>query len=86
MLVRLVYGIHLTRWGNKDEARVQLELVEQQPIDEANFRYNLGLAFLDIGDADRALKQAWRAYELGYDLPGLRNRLQGMGKWRDAEN
>jgi len=84
-LVRLVFGIHLTRLGRKDLARGQLEIAEQHPIDKASFYYNLGLAFLDIDDPDRALPLAWRAYELGYDLPGLRKRLEKLGKWRDPE-
>ena len=83
--VRLVYGIHLTRWGRNDAARQQLDIAEQKPVDDGNFHYNLGLAFLDVGDADRALKHAKRAYALGYQLPGLRHRLEKLGKWRDGE-
>lgn len=84
-MVRLVVGIHLTRRGQKDQARAQLEIAAQNAIDDANFRYNLGLAFLDAGDADSALAQAWRAEALGYELRGLRRRLEAMGKWRDPE-
>jgi tetratricopeptide (TPR) repeat protein len=47
----------------------------------AEIHYNLGLIYLELGDADRALEQAHAAYGLGYPLPGLRNRLQRMGKW-----
>lgn len=83
--VRLVYGIHLTRAGKKDAAREQLDVAERNAVDEGGFHYNLGLAFLDIGDADRALVHAWRAYETGYDLPGLRRRLEKIGKWREPE-
>lgn len=83
--VRLVYGIHLTRWGKKEAAQKQLELAEQKPLDDGNFHYNLGLAFLDVGDADRALKHAKRAYQLGYNLPGLQTRLEKLGKWRDGD-
>ena len=50
----------------------------------AEIHYNLGLIYLELGDADRALEQAHAAYALGYPLPGLRNRLQRMGKWRPA--
>jgi hypothetical protein len=81
--VRLVYGIHLTRWGKPDLARVQLELAEKHPVQDGNFHYNLGLAFLDVGDTERALKHAKDAYALGYQLPGLKSRLQKLGKWRD---
>lgn len=81
--IRLVYGIHLTRWGKPDLARAQLEFADQQPLQDGNFHYNLGLAFLDVGDTERALKHAKRAYALGYRLPGLKNRLEKLGKWVD---
>lgn len=84
-MVRLVLGIHLTRRGQKEAARTQLEIAERYPLNDANFHYNLGLAFLDADDADRALVHAWKAYELGYELPGLRNRLERAGKWRDPD-
>jgi tetratricopeptide (TPR) repeat protein len=48
----------------------------------AEIHYNLGLIYLDLGDSDHALEQAHAAYRLGHPLPGLRNRLQRMGKWR----
>jgi predicted Zn-dependent protease len=83
--VRLVYGIHLTRSGQKDAARAQLMIADRDAVDEGGFHYNLGLAFLDLGDSDRALMHAWRAYALGYDLPGLKRRLEKMGKWREPE-
>ena len=83
--VRLVFGIHLISRGQKEAARPQLDIADKSEIEQGGFRYNLGLAFLDIGDAERALAQAWRAYAAGYDLPGLRNRLEKMGKWRDPE-
>jgi len=81
--VRLIYGIHLIRTGHKDAARTQLDIAEKNIPDEGGLHYNLGLAFLDLGDTNRALEHAWRAYALGYDLPGLRSRLQKMGKWRE---
>ena len=83
--VRLVYGIHLTQWGRPDVARQQLELAEKSAPEEGNFHYNLGLAFLDLGDTERALKHAKRAYALGYRLPGLQSRLEKLGKWRDGD-
>lgn len=83
--VRLVLGIHLVRHGKTKEAHTQLEIAENNAIDNGGFHYNLGLAFLDAGDDERALAHAWRAYALGYDLPGLRNRLQKSGKWRDPD-
>ena len=84
-LVRLVYGIHLINRGQKDAARAQLAIAEQNQLDQASFQYNLGLAFLNVDDTERALAHAWRAYALGYELLGLRRRLEKLGKWRDPE-
>jgi predicted Zn-dependent protease len=83
--VRLAYGLHLVAWGRKDDARRQLEFADRAPIDDGNFHYNLGLAFLDVGDTDRALIHARKAYAAGYSLPGLQRRLEKLGKWQDTE-
>jgi len=61
----------------------RLNLADQRPLEDGNFHYNLGLAFLDVGDTELALKHAKRAYALGYRLPGLKSRLEKLGKWRD---
>lgn len=50
----------------------------------AEIHYNLGLIYLDLGDSDSALASAQAAYKLGYPLPGLKNRLQRLGKWPAA--
>ena len=55
--------------------------VELQP-DVANAHYNLGLALLENKQYDEANAAAQRAYALGAELPGLRNRLEKVGRWR----
>ena len=70
----------------KSYAEVAIIAAEQNAIDSANFRYNLGLAFLDVGDYEHALKHAWRAEALGYELHGLRRRLEAAGKWRNPDS
>lgn len=47
----------------------------------AEIKYNLGLLQLEAGKVDAAVESARRAYELGYPLPGLRNKLQKLGHW-----
>ena len=44
--------------------------------------YDLGLAYLDIRDYASANREAHAAYRLGYPLPGLRLRLERMGRWK----
>jgi tetratricopeptide (TPR) repeat protein len=55
--------------------------VELQP-EVANAHYNLGLALLENKQYDEANASAQRAYALGAELPGLRNRLEKVGRWR----
>jgi tetratricopeptide (TPR) repeat protein len=47
----------------------------------AELHYNLGLLLIDMKDYAKAREHAERAYELGYPMPGLRNKLQRLGYW-----
>jgi tetratricopeptide (TPR) repeat protein len=55
------------------------EVLERE---SAEIYYNLGLVSLELGEVDSAADYASRAYELGFPLPGLRNRLQKLGKFQ----
>lgn len=45
----------------------------------AQLNYMLGLVLVDLGEFDAAREHARKAYELGYPLPGLRDRLARAG-------
>jgi tetratricopeptide (TPR) repeat protein len=81
--VRVLYGIYLLKLGKKKEAVEQLQAAQELVGDDRNVHYNLGLAYFDMKDFDRALLHAKKAYELGFPLPGLRDKLKQAGKWRD---
>ncbi len=82
--VRLVYGIDLLRDGKTSEAIEQMLLAEKyMDTADANVAYNLGLAYFEAKDYEQALKRAHQAYELGFPLPGLREKLQRAGQWHD---
>ncbi len=81
--VRMVFGVVLLRQGLKDKAIQQLELAARLGSESANLHYNLGLAFFDLGQHDKALAHAHKAYAMGWDLPGLKGKLAKAGKWRD---
>ena len=81
--VRLISGIYLMRRGAKDEALKQLEAAHGKVGDDPNLNYNLGLAYFDAGQYDRALDYAKKAYALGFPLDGLKNKLKKAGKWQD---
>ena len=44
-------------------------------LSSGNFNYNLGLAYFQAQEYDKARLQAYKARELGYELDGLKNLL-----------
>lgn len=80
--VRLLYATYLARNGKNKEAVSQLhEASALLGENDGNAQYNLGLVYADMKDWDNALKHAHKAYSLGFDLPGLKRKLQAAGKW-----
>lgn len=81
--VRAIYSNHLVKLGKTDEALEQLNIaVNLQPENPA-INYNLGLAYMQKKDYEQARTHAKKAYELGFPLPGLKNKLKEAGKWED---
>lgn len=81
--VRMVYGVYLIKIGKSQDALVQLEIAATEDKDNANLNYNIGLAYFDLKKFDQSLDFAHKAYSLGFPLPGLKNKLVRVGKWRD---
>lgn len=81
--VRMIHGLYLLRTDRISAAVSKLESARELNVDDANLQYNLGLAYVRLGQYDKALESAHRAYGLGFPLPGLRNQLQRVGRWRD---
>jgi tetratricopeptide (TPR) repeat protein len=75
----LLYGIYLARNGLKDEALEQLEKAAKLLPDSMDVSYNLGLIYFDMKDYKNSRRYAQRAYELGFPLPGLRQKLAAAG-------
>ncbi|MDQ8024027.1 MAG: tetratricopeptide repeat protein [Moraxellaceae bacterium] len=80
---RLLYGIHLLKIGQREQAISFLESAGELDDSNPNTQYNLGLAYLQLKRYDEALDYAHKAYGAGFPLPGLRNGLVKAGKWRD---
>lgn len=79
----LLYGIHLLRLDKPKEAIDALNKSLELGGSKANIDYNLGLAHFDLKEFDQAMKHAKAAYEAGWPLPGLKDKLRKAGKWRD---
>jgi tetratricopeptide (TPR) repeat protein len=80
--VHMLYGIYLLKRGDKEKAVHELETA-RNASEDPNVRYNLGLAYFELGQYDRALEEAKKAYAMGFPLPGLRDKLKRAGKWQD---
>lgn len=81
--VRVAYGVVLLRDGKKKQALEQLEKAASFGGASPNVYYNLGLVYFDLGEYDKSLAAAREAYRLGFDLPGLKNKLVKTGKWKE---
>jgi tetratricopeptide (TPR) repeat protein len=82
-VVRMIYGNYLLKAGQTDKAVEQLkEAVYLQP-ENPNINYNLGLLYAQKKDYEQSKIYAKKAYELGFPLPGLKNKLMEAGKWDD---
>lgn len=82
-LVRMVYGNYLLKAGKTDEAAEQLQIAVNLQPENPTINYNLGLLYVQKKDYEQARTYAKKAYELGFPLPGLKNKLKEAGKWED---
>ena len=81
--VRMLYATFLQKAGRGQVADEQLRLAEEYAKDNAFTHYNIGLVYLDGKNYESALRQAHRAYALGFPRTELKERLQAAGHWRD---
>ncbi|WP_350283102.1 tetratricopeptide repeat protein [Nitrosomonas sp.] len=82
--VRSIYSAFLSHRGRNKEALAQLEVAADLEPDNATVLYNLGLLYFKQKNYEKASHYAEKAYALNYPLPGLRNKLIQVGKWRGS--
>ena len=80
----LLYGFHMHRKRNTKAAVKSYQRALELDPDSVNAHYNLGLAYADLKEYELANKHAQLSYQLGANLPGLRVRLEKLGKWNPA--
>lgn len=75
-------ALYLYREKDYTEARdVLVKGLENVEEPSAEMHYFLGLTYVKLKDWDGAREQARKAYDLGYPLPGLKNKLRAAGEW-----
>lgn len=80
-----VRAVLLRDQGKLDEAiELLYHATEKKQVKSAELHYFLGLFLVENKSYDKALEQAHQAYSLGYPLPGLKNKLKRLGRWKEA--
>lgn len=82
-VVQALYGTFLIRNGNIKEGLARLEHSIEMDGGNGNIHYIVGLAYFDAKIYDKSLESAHRAYQMGFALPGLKNKLKKIGKWTE---
>ena len=82
--LRVVYSTYLLDGGHDDDALVQLREAVRLAPENATTNYNLGLLYVKRRDYEHARSYAWKAYGLGFPLPGLKKQLAAAGQWQEA--
>lgn len=83
-MVKTIYGLYLMSTNRREDALGKLDAARKLEDADANVHYNLGLAYFDLGEHDKAMESARRAYAAGFPMPGLRDKLKRAGKWLET--
>lgn len=79
--IPILFGIHSHRERNYGAAEKSWLFALDIDGSSMEAHYNLGLLYHRLERYDEALAHALVAYDLGYPLPGLRNKLARIGHW-----
>lgn len=82
--VRMLYAMFLIKTKQNELARQHIEYVETNSLDAPFTQYNVGLLYIELGDNEKAMAAAQRAYDLGAANSLLKERLEAAGHWRPA--
>lgn len=81
-LVRALYGIYFARRGRADAALDQLQQAATMSGSDPNAMIQVAAAYLELKRYEEAQQAAQKAYDLGYPVFGLRDRMKRMGQWK----
>ncbi len=84
-MVRMIYATYLAKRSRSKEAMEHLNEAIRLGESSANLNYNIGLIYFDLKNYDESLVYAHKAYRMGFPLPGLRDKLKKISKWKEPE-
>jgi tetratricopeptide (TPR) repeat protein len=80
-LVRALYAVFLSRRGEGEAAHVQAQRAVAEAPSDSNVWIQVASAYLNVGQYAKSREHAKRAYDLGYPLFGIRDKLRELGHW-----
>jgi len=80
-VIHLLQGIYFQRTKKLEDAMRSYQRAIDLNQNLAEAFYNRGLLMFEMERYEDAKSDAQRAYELGYPMPGLRNKLQKINRW-----
>lgn len=83
--VRMIYGSYLMANHQFDQAMEQMQEAARLSPDNPAINYNLGLMYVKKNDYAQARVYAKKAYDLGFPLLGLKNKLRAVGQWDESK-
>lgn len=82
--VWMVKGMYSARKNDYRTAIKEYERAEALQPGIVEVSYNAGLAYFAVKEYGKARELAEKAYGQGYPLPGLKNKLIGVGEWKQS--
>ncbi len=77
----MIYGVHLQKTKKYEQAIEKYKAAESLQPNHPEVHYNLGLLYYELKQYEEARNHAIIAYDNGYPLPGLKNKLAKSGHW-----
>lgn len=84
--VHLQYAVYLHKKGRHSTALQYYESARKLAPKNTAIHYNIALLYIDLKKYKQAHQHAVKAYQGGYPLPGLKNRLIKLGYWKIPPN
>jgi len=81
--VRVLWAFELLKSKQRAVALEQTKVAESLAKDDPMMHYNVGLLYFELGDHEKAMTNAKIAYDGGFNLPGLRDKLSKAGQWKE---
>lgn len=83
-ITHMLFAIYLHKSGHSENAELQYQKALEISPDNRSIHYNYGLLLVSLKKYELAHEHAEKAYQAGYPLQGLKNKLIKVGQWKQS--